>query len=226
VEPIEDRLDHRPRLLRLDQLHTTLDRLAQREPAGRVDLHLPGVGGRTEPEPPVDRALRDCQPGQRHAAVGRVLEVIGDQPAEEPASSVGRRHSDVGDHPQRHQLAAWVEGLVEARVRRDRDLARADPRFGQPGTGDRHVVGPDVVEPAGPELLGRAALVEPARHRLHPAGHPLVGRVAVLADVQGGELQVGVLVGGTHPDHVTDRVLPRANRFRELTNSEYVCSLK
>ncbi len=137
--------------------------------------------------------------------VDRVLEVVGDQPAEQPAASVGRAHRDVRDHPQRERVAAGVDRLVPARVRRHRDRAGADPRLGEPGPADRHVVGAHVLQPGGPEVVVRPGVLEPALQALDPAGHPRIGGVALLADVEDREFEVGVLVRVGHPAKLPSR---------------------
>ena len=102
-------------------------------------------------------------------------------------------------------VAAGVDRLVPARVRRHRDRAGADPRLGEPGPADRRGVGAHVLQPGGPEVVVRPGVLEPALQALDPAGHPRIGGVALLADVEGRDFEVGVLVRVGHPAKLPSR---------------------
>ena len=140
----------RPGVGRLDELDAArVGEGAEREAGGRVDLDALPEGRRPEAPAAVDRGLGRGQCRDRDALRHGVGEVVLDQPAQQAAAPVGGAGGDVGDHPQRQQLPAGVERLVEAGVRRHRHRAGAELALGQPRAADDDLVGAVVVDPAG-----------------------------------------------------------------------------
>ena len=168
-----------------------------------VDLDLAQPGGRAEAEAAVDRALGDGQHREREAGRRGVAEVVGDQPAQQPAPAVGRGDGDVGDHVDLEQAAAAdVDPPGPAGVRRDRRVRVGEPggRSGQAPRSDGAVragVAAARARAAGRRSAAGRSRARPPRPR-RPAGRcsgPSSASTSTVAKVRPGCSLTGPTLG-------------------------------
>ena len=192
-----------PRVERVDGFHVS----ARRRPARgarrdrdrrRCGRRSPGPCRRPRPArnvagpkpTAVDRRLGCRQCRNRNALRHGVVEVVLDHPAQQAAAPVCGTGRDVGDHPQREQLPAGVQRLVEAGVRRDRHRSGAEIALGQPRTADDDLVRAVVAYPPFDELVLGARVAKAAQDGADPAVPPDHRLVRLVGEVEDREVVV------------------------------------